>query len=101
MRELRETHGEELKELKEFKEKDKDLFEGKLTDVIGIRQGGPEAGDGGTQQRLAALEQTVQQLVHFIGKELRPDLTRSALQGSSQAAKDEKDLKDAEKLSEG
>ena len=56
--------------------------------------------DGGTQQRLAALEQSVQQLAHFIGAELRPDLSQSALQGSSQAAKDEKDLKDAEKLSE-
>jgi hypothetical protein len=105
-KEFKETKEKDVKEgkekeFKEFKEKDKDLFEGKLTDVIGIRQGGPEAGDGGIQQRLAALEQTVQQLVHFIGKELRPDLTRSALQGSSQAAKDEKDLKDAEKLSEG
>ena len=41
------------------------------------------------------------ELVHFIGAELRPDLSQSALQGQSQAAKDEKDLKDAEKLSEG
>ncbi|MET0682567.1 MAG: S8 family peptidase [Casimicrobiaceae bacterium] len=92
----------EFKEGKEIKEKDKDLVEGKLSDgVIGIRPTDAGAGDGGTQQRLAALEQTVQQLVHFIGAELRPDLSRSALQGSSQAAKDEKDLKDAEKLSEG
>ncbi len=92
----------EFKEGKEIKEKDKDLVEGKLSDgVIGIRPTDAGAGDGGTQQRLAALEQTVQQLVHFIGTELRPDLSRSALQGSSQAAKDEKDLKDAEKLSEG
>jgi Subtilase family len=98
----------EFKEGKEFKEKDKDLIESKLTDVgSGGGQfgsgGGPfgaDAADGGTQQRLAALEQTVQQLVHFIGAELRPDLSRSALQGNSQAAKDEKDLKDAEKLSE-
>ncbi len=89
----------EFKEGKELKEKDKDLVEGKLSDgIIGIRPSG--ADDGGTQQRLAALEQTVQQLVHFIGTELRPDLSRSALQGSSQAAKDDKDLKDAEKLSE-
>jgi hypothetical protein len=42
----------------------------------------------------------VQQLAHFIGAELRPDLSRSALYGSSQAAKDEKDLKDGEKLSD-
>jgi hypothetical protein len=94
----------EIKEGKEFKEKDKDLIEGKLTDgggVIDIRQFGTDAAESGTPQRLAALEQTVQQLVHFIGRELRPDLTRSALQGSSQAAKDDKDLKDADKPSEG
>jgi hypothetical protein len=59
----------------------------------------PEQTAPGTAERLAALEQTVQQLVHFIGRELRPDLSQSALQ-SSQAAKDEKDLKDAEKVSE-
>jgi hypothetical protein len=46
--------------------------------------------------RLASLEQTVQQLVHFISRDLRPDLGRSALQGS-QAAKDDKDLKDNER----
>ena len=91
----------EFKEGKEFKEKDKDLVEGKFGDGgINIRPTGADAADGGTQQRLAALEQAVQQLVHFIGTELRPDLSQSALQGSSQAAKDEKDLKDAEKLSE-
>lgn len=92
----------ETKEFKEFKEKDKDIFENKRTDKA--REGGQfgTAGpEGGHAERLAALEQTVQQLVHFIGQELRPDLGRSALQGSSQSAKDEKDLKDAEKLSEG
>jgi hypothetical protein len=104
-KDTKERKDKDTKELKdkEFKEgkelKDKDLVEGKLSDgIIGIRPSG--ADDGGTQQRLAALEQTVQQLVHFIGTELRPDLSRSALQGRSQAAKDDKDLKDAEKLSE-
>jgi hypothetical protein len=89
----------ELKEGKELKEKDKDkeLVEGKLGEG---RQPATIA-ESGTADRLAALEQTVQQLVHFIGQELRPDLSRSALQASSQAAKDDKDLKDAEKLSEG
>jgi len=53
-----------------------------------------------TQDRLAALEQTVQQLVHFISTELRPDLSQSALQDGSDAAKQDKDLKDAEKQSE-
>ncbi|HET7716558.1 MAG TPA: S8 family peptidase [Bauldia sp.] len=93
--------GKEIKEFKEGKEKDKDIFEGKPLEV---RPGGAEAGGGQTEDRLAALEQAVQQLVHFIGQELRPDLSRSALQGqvaaSGQAAKDEKDLKDSEKPSE-
>ena len=101
-KDTKEIKDKEFKEGKEVKEKDKDLVEGggKLSDVIGVRPTGAEGGDDGTQQRLAALEQAVQQLAHFIGTELRPDLTRSALQGS-QAAKDDKDLKDAEKLSEG
>ena len=102
-KELKDKDTKEAKEkdfTKETKEKDKDLVETKLRDnLIGIRPTGIETGDD-TQQRLAALEQTVQQLAHFIGAELRPDLTQSALQGSSQAAKDEKDLKDAEKLSD-
>jgi len=102
-KEVKEKDVKEGKEIKEFKEgkelKEKDL-ENKIGEVggINIRPTGAEA--GGTEQRLAALEQTMQQLVHFIGTELRPDLSQSALQGSSQAAKDEKDLKDAEKLSD-
>ncbi len=91
--------GKDVKEFKEGKEKDKDLVETKLHEVLV----GAEA--AGTEDRLAALEQAVQQLVHFIGQELRPDLGQSALQGQvaarSAAAKEEKDLKDAEKLSEG
>ena len=99
-KDTKEFKEKEFKEGKETKEKDKDLVETKLRDnVIGIRPTEAATGDD-TQQRLAALEQTVQQLAHFIGAELRPDLTRSALQGSSQAAKDDKDLKDAEKLSD-
>ena len=78
-------------------------LEGKLIEKlaeVGGRSALEHGGSGAIGERLAALEQTVQQLVHFIGQELRPDLSRSALQGSSQAAKDEKDLKDAEKGSE-
>ena len=95
----------EGKELKE-KDKDKDLVEGKLIEnkvaetLGGLQQLNTGAGGAGVGERLSALEQTVQQLVHFIGQELRPDLSRSALQGSSQAAKDDKDLKDSEKGSE-
>ncbi len=72
--------GKEFKEGKEIKEKDKD-FEGKPTDKLGeVRQFATEAAAAPIEQRLAALEQAVQQLVHFIGQELRPDLSRSALQ---------------------
>ena len=72
----------EFKEGKEFKEKDKDLVENKrFDDVSGIGPARRRDGEDDTQQRLAALEQTVQQLVHFIGAELRPDLSQSALQG--------------------
>jgi hypothetical protein len=102
VKEGKEIKEKELKEGKEIKEKDKDkdLIETKLTDKVSeVRPLTPEQTAPGTAERLAALEQTVQQLVHFIGRELRPDLSQSALQ-SSQAAKDEKDLKDAEKVSE-
>ena len=89
VKEFKDTKEKESKELiKEFKEREGKGLEGGV---------GPQAN---VEDRIAALEQTVQQLVHFIGKELRPDLTRSALQDSSQAAKNEKDLKDAEKQSE-
>ena len=91
LKEIKEAKEKELKEFKEQKEKDKDkdLIEGQpgSSDVVG--------------DRLAALEQAVQQLQHFIGPELRPDLRRSALQGVSRTAKAEKDMKDAEKSSEG
>jgi len=103
--EVKETIKAEGKELKE-KDKDKDLVEGKLIEnkvaetLGGLQQLNTGAGGAGVGERLSALEQTVQQLVHFIGQELRPDLSRSALQGSSQAAKDDKDLKDSEKGSE-
>jgi len=94
--------GKEGKELKELKEKD--IVEGKRFDKaiekgVEVRPGPAEAIEGGVSERLASLEQTVQQLVHFISRDLRPDLGRSALQGS-QAAKDEKDLKDNEKMPE-
>lgn len=111
-KDLKEKELKEVKEFKELKEKDKDIegkttdkvVEGKVTDkVVETRPvgGGVQLGAAGPEERLAALEQTVQQLVHFIGQELRPDLSQSALQAGSQAAKDEKDSKDAEKHSEG
>ena len=101
-KDTKEVKEKDVKEFKEGKElKEKDIVENKLRDGIGIiRQPDAESADA-TQQRLAALEEAVRELVHFIGAELRPDLSQSALQGQSQVAKDEKDLKDAEKLSEG
>ena len=103
IKETKEFKDLKEKELKEGKEliKEKDIFEGKRTDkAVETRPFASEATEAGTADRLAALEQTVQQLVHFIGHELRPDLSQSALQASTQA-KNEKDLKDSEKQSEG
>jgi hypothetical protein len=98
LKDIKEKDLKEHKELKEFKEKDKDkdIFEGKRLDK-GLEGGqlGTGAPDPALSDRLGALEQTVQQLVHFIGQDLRPDLGHSALQAGSQAAKDEKDLADA------
>ncbi|OWK25010.1 hypothetical protein AJ87_14680 [Rhizobium yanglingense] len=101
----------EFKELKEFKErpdkqikekdKDKDVFEG--GGLAGIRERVAQPTGYGTdiEGRLAAIESAVQSLVHFIGGELRPDLSSSALgteaqdlaQGDEQAKlwKDQKD----------
>lgn len=101
-KELKEKDGKELKEkdIKEFKEFDKDFGENKLSDGFQqIDQFRTDAAPavGGLEQRLGALEQAVQGLVHFIGSELRPDLSQSALQGGSQKAKNEKDTKDTER----
>lgn len=98
----------EGKEIKDFKEKDKDLVEG--GGLGGILQR-PEAGD--LETRLSALEAAVSQLTHFIGAELRPDLSRGALSGEddvaamqqnlraeSAGAKSTKDTKDYDKLGE-
>lgn len=91
--------GKEFKEFKEFKERDKlndklsDGFDGRLQ---GEQLTGADAGDP-IEQRLGALEEAVQSLVHFIGSELRPDLSQSALQSGSSQAKDEKDMKDVER----
>jgi hypothetical protein len=100
IKEGKELKEKEIKEIKELKEKDKDVLENKVTDkALEIRLTGTAPG-ATSEERLAALEQAVQQLVHFIGRELRPDVGGSALQAGSQAAKDEKDLKDSEKPSE-
>src|SRR4029078_4490297 len=101
-KDTKEVKEKDVKEFKEGKElKEKDIVENKRRDGIGI-SGQPEAESAAaTQQRLAALEQAVRELVHFIGAELRPDLSQSALQGQTRVAKSDKDLKGAEKRSEG
>lgn len=83
-KELKEVK-EKDKDLKELKEKDKDFEKNvneKLTDKV--RDLGPTAqAQGGTSMydRVAALEQTVQSLTHFITSELRPDLSQAGLSG--------------------
>jgi tyrosinase len=67
-KELKERLPKELKEPKEFKEP-KEIFEG-------LPQGG---GIPTPEERLANLEASVEELTHFIASELRPDLTRGAL----------------------
>lgn len=63
----------------------------------------PPGDAGGLEQRLAAVEAAVGGLLHFIGGELRPDLSASALGGDAQdlaagdaQAKHDKDMKDSE-----
>lgn len=130
---------EKEKELKEFKEKDKELkefkekefkeFKEKDKDIKEIRENFPIQGIDPRQprinsiddtgQRLANLEASVGQLMHFISAELRPDLSSSALRRESDQpgsdlsaqqqqlqkqatdAKQAKDNKDIEKLREG
>ena len=106
--------GKEIKEFKEVKErpdkpikekdKDKDIFEG----GGGVRDRfggvvGPQASSVETERRLAAIEETLANLVHFINEGLRPDLSGSAIRGDvgqmmqqDRQAKDWKDHKDTE-----
>ena len=90
---------------KEIKEKDKDSFEGGGFQGGGVLQGGgPDANaPGGLEARLSNLEQSVAGLIHFIGADLRPDLSSSALSndgqdlsGGDEQAKSYKDQKDSE-----
>lgn len=86
---------------KEFKDR-KDVFE-KPREVF--HPGGPDASgqaESGVDARLAAVEATVQNLVHFISEDQRPDLSASALGDDAQqlgqdeeqakAWKDQKDI---------
>lgn len=97
-KELKERPDKTIKE----KDKEKDLVEGG-----GIRERinpglGPEADGSQVEGRLAAIEGTLEALVHFITQDLRPDLAGQAFsQGGDlgqqeQYAKAQKDQKDNE-----
>ena len=119
--EAKELKEKELKERKPELEKvtDKRLQEVKLEEmkVREVRPGpGIEPGVEGQpslEERLAYLEETIAELAHFIGGELRPDLSEGALADEADLvglddqlaqeaadAKQAKDAKDVEKLSE-
>jgi hypothetical protein len=114
--EVKETTKDRKDKEKEIKEKD--VKEKDTKDLKDVREKGFErpqgAGLGSFESRIAALEQTVGELSHFISGELRPDLQASALNQESDLltlsqqlekqatdAKLAKDDKDAEKLREG
>jgi hypothetical protein len=107
--------GKELKEFKERpekltkeKDKDKDVFEGHVdirdrftAQTLG---GSARPGMSDIEARIAHVEAAVEALVHFIHKELRPDLSSSALRNEAQSlaqgdaeAKLLKDQKDNER----
>lgn len=98
----------ERKELKLEKLERKEFQEVIDPRVLGggsLQGGGLEPGAAGGMDRITMLEQAVQELQHFIGQALRPDLGGGALgyediQGQAAASKQEKDLKDVEKLPE-
>ena len=92
------TEKEKEKEKEKDREKDKEISKdirddgGRLTarstlknrtkdirDSFKVREDIGAASAGNVEDRVAALEETVQQLAHFITGELRPDLTTSSL----------------------
>jgi hypothetical protein len=77
----------EKPELKEFKHEKFEKFEKLESDhLIGWGPGyGPSGGP--VEQRLAALEAAVTQLLHFIPENLRPDLSQGALKQEPDAGK--------------
>ena len=79
--------GKEFKEFKEFKErpdknpkeKDKDIFEGGIGDLRDRFDPSAGPGTSNIEARMAQVEASVDALIHFIGSELRPDLSSTAL----------------------
>lgn len=88
---LRQLIPVKTKETKEKeKEKEKEILK-EIRDDKGIREKAIEvfqraAPGAGIEDRIAALEGSVQQLTHFISSELRPDLSTSSLSGEADAA---------------
>jgi Subtilase family len=94
VREFEKRPDKLVKETKEGEVFDRDRIRDRVIDQ-GILGGGAREYDP-LEDRLARIEAAVDQMVHFIGTELRPDLSASALQDGDQDAKDYKDQKDAE-----
>jgi len=119
-KDVKEKELKEPKEFKEIKEVEKNPKEGKELEKHQIEKNPKELveknvgeggiqervtgmGDGSVEQRLAAVETALGGLLHFIGGELRPDLSTSALGGEARDlaqgdadAKQQKDIKDNE-----
>jgi Subtilase family len=111
-KELKDKDFKEHKDFKEFKEIEIDFTGGQELQRNPASSGANPSG-GSMEERVAGLEQTVAQLVHFISPELRPDLVASALgqendlqklsaqlRTQADAAKTAKDQKDIEKVSD-
>ncbi len=80
---LEKHETKEKLEIKEFKHEKFEKFEKiEFEGVVGYGSPG-----GPVEQRLAALEATVAQLLHFIPENLRPDLSQGALKQEPDAAK--------------
>jgi hypothetical protein len=116
-----EVEGKQIRE--KIEEKLQDKVAEKLADGGGLLGGGLLGGGGiqglggppeSLEERLDRLEGTIAELTHFIGGELRPDLSQGALaqeadlhglsaqlEKDAADAKQAKDVKDVEKLSEG
>jgi hypothetical protein len=81
--EIKEKHEKDKLEIKEFKhEKFEKVEKFEYEGVVGY---GPPGGP--VEQRLAALESAVTQLLHFIPENLRPDLSQGALKQEPDAGK--------------
>jgi hypothetical protein len=78
----------EKPEPKEFKHEKFEKFEKLESDhLVGWGPGYGPTGGGPVEQRLAALEAAVTQLLHFIPENLRPDLSQGALKQEPDAGK--------------